>query len=98
MHPDFSGNVVKAMASAKKGYPIMNQILPKNNHQIDFKNFSENLSNLLHAKIKKINRLTEDIVELIIKAPLLSLEILKPDNFIVYKITIILPLKKIIFP
>lgn len=70
MHPDFSGNVVKAMASAKKGYPIINQILPKNNHQIDFKNFSENLSNLLHAKIKKINRLTEDIVELIIKAPL----------------------------
>ncbi|MFT5795657.1 MAG: NADPH-dependent glutamate synthase beta subunit-like oxidoreductase/NAD(P)H-flavin reductase [Ulvibacter sp.] len=70
MHPDFSGNVVKAMASAKKGYPLINEILPKNNNEINFKNFSQNLTDLLQAKIKEINRLTDDIIEIVIKAPL----------------------------
>jgi NADPH-dependent glutamate synthase beta subunit-like oxidoreductase/NAD(P)H-flavin reductase len=69
MHPDFSGNVVKAMASAKKGYPIINKILPKPAKSINFANFSQNLSNLLQAKIEKITKLSNDITEIIIKAP-----------------------------
>ena len=27
LHPSFSGNVVKAMASAKQGYPVVSRIL-----------------------------------------------------------------------
>ena len=70
MHPDFSGNVVKAMASGLKGYPIINNILPKNNPKINFQDFSKDISNLLQAKIKKINKLSEDIIEITIKSPL----------------------------
>jgi NADPH-dependent glutamate synthase beta subunit-like oxidoreductase/NAD(P)H-flavin reductase len=70
MHPDFSGNVVKAMASSKKGYPIINKILPKSENLLDFEDFSQNLSDLLQAKIAKITKLSNDITEIVIKAPL----------------------------
>ena len=29
LHPSFSGNVVKAMGSAKRGYPIVSRLLAK---------------------------------------------------------------------
>ncbi|MDA7705532.1 FAD-dependent oxidoreductase, partial [Rickettsiales bacterium] len=67
MHPDFSGNVVKAMASAKKGYPIINNILPKSK-KLD--NSSQNLNYLLQAQIVKITKLSNDISQIIIRAPL----------------------------
>ena len=29
LHPSFAGNVVKAMASAKQGYPVVSRMLAK---------------------------------------------------------------------
>ena len=81
MHPDFSGNVVKAMASSKKGYPIISKILkklPKNNRSNN-KLFHE-LDYLLKAKIIQINRLTPNIVEITVQAPLAARNF-KPGQF-----------------
>lgn len=65
LHPSYSGNVVKAMASAKDGYPAINRALlkcpPRHSH--------ENLDELFETRLQGINRLTPTIVELIIKAP-----------------------------
>ena len=29
LHPDYAGNVVKAMGSAKQGYPVVSRVLAK---------------------------------------------------------------------
>ena len=71
LHPSFFGNVVKAMASAKQGYPIISKILNKTaklNNQSSHKLFAK-LNNLLLAKVIKIDRLTSNIVEVVIHAP-----------------------------
>lgn len=67
LHPSFSGNVVKAMASAKRGYPLISKHLeglPKR------KKYMSDLNNLLKAEIEAINRLTSNIIELVVKSPL----------------------------
>ena len=72
MHPDFAGNVVKAMASAKIGYPVITRILNKIPKDQNFskKEFFHENKNLLTAKVKEINILTDNIVEVVITAPL----------------------------
>ena len=32
LHPSYAGNVVKAMASAKQGYPVVSRMLAKQSH------------------------------------------------------------------
>ena len=81
MHPDFSGNVVKAMASAKRAYPIINKILnkiPKNS--ISRTKFQQNLDDLLLAKVVKIVELAPKIIEVVVKAPLAARNF-KPGQF-----------------
>ncbi len=76
MHPSFAGNVVKAMASAKTGYPEINHELSKIkplDNQCD-------LADLLKAKLVEVKRLTPNIVEVIVKAPLAAREF-KPGQF-----------------
>ena len=79
LHPKFYGNVVKAMASAKYGYPEINEALkniePKNNN-----NFLNEISNKLIARIKKIDRLSSNIIEIFIEAPL-ACENFSPGQF-----------------
>ncbi|MFN7039257.1 MAG: FAD-dependent oxidoreductase [Alphaproteobacteria bacterium] len=79
LHPSYQGNVVKAMASAKAAYPIISNILNRltPNHE---PNFIDKINNLLRAKVHKVNRLTENIVEVIISAPL-AVENFKPGQF-----------------
>jgi NAD(P)H-flavin reductase len=68
MHPSFNGSVVKAMASAKQGYPLISKELNTfhSNHDPDF---FQKLDALFTAKIHQVNRLTDTIVEVIVKAP-----------------------------
>lgn len=81
MHPDFSGNVVKAMASSKKGYPVINKVLEKSPAKIVKKDhFFKNLHNMFTAKVIEVVRLTENIVEIIIDAPLAAKNF-KPGQF-----------------
>lgn len=70
LHPKYAGSVVKAMASAKDSYlPIIDKM--KNQaplNRINQREFFKDLDDLLLARILKVNRLTENIVEVIIKA------------------------------
>lgn len=79
-HPEFAGNVVKAMASAKRGYPhvvaLFQNSFSENNlaelemRETAFKNFSQNLDRNLKATVENVVRLTPTIIEVIVKAPL----------------------------
>jgi NADPH-dependent glutamate synthase beta subunit-like oxidoreductase/NAD(P)H-flavin reductase len=64
LHPNYSGNVVKAMASAKHGYPKVCAALLRSPPSPPL----QDLNDLL-AHIEDINRLTPSIIEIIIKAP-----------------------------
>lgn len=72
LHPSFAGNVVKAMASAKKGYPIITRILskkvPASNHSL-----LTELYEKLQATVHEVNILTPNIVEVVIHAPFSAL-------------------------
>ena len=71
LHPDFAGNVVKAMASAKRGYPVISKILDHQpsttNHQL---NFLSKIKSELSANVHLVKRLTPNIIEIVVKAPL----------------------------
>jgi NADPH-dependent glutamate synthase beta subunit-like oxidoreductase/NAD(P)H-flavin reductase len=69
LHPSFAGNVVKAMASAKLGYKIIDNILGKTTPK-QAGNFLSIISDALTARVHKVERLTDNIIEVITKAPL----------------------------
>lgn len=70
LHPSYAGNVVKAMASAKQGYPIVSKVmarLQKNN--VTFEDLRRLLDDGLNAYVRKVIRLAPRIVELELYAP-----------------------------
>jgi NADPH-dependent glutamate synthase beta subunit-like oxidoreductase/NAD(P)H-flavin reductase len=71
LHPSFSGNVVKAMASAKQGYPIVSRMLgrvaPADSR--DDAEFFGALNDGLRARVERVVRLTPTIVEVVVRAP-----------------------------
>ncbi|MDD5319270.1 MAG: pyridine nucleotide-disulfide oxidoreductase [Methylococcales bacterium] len=79
-HPVYAGNVVKAMASAKNGYPyvvkLFEQELAKLNpaqqpeRDAALKQLFARLDADIKATIVAINRLTPTIIEVVVKAPL----------------------------
>jgi NAD(P)H-flavin reductase len=71
LHPSFSGNVVKAMASAKQGYPIVSRMLAKvaPASVASDADFYGVLDRSLRATIVRVERLTPTIVEVIVHAP-----------------------------
>jgi NADPH-dependent glutamate synthase beta subunit-like oxidoreductase/NAD(P)H-flavin reductase len=86
LHPSFNGSVVKAMASAKKGYPIINQALgsldktgqlmenfnlPKEPTPL-YSNFLKKINQDFTVKVKEVNVLSNYFTELVVYAPLLS--------------------------
>jgi len=73
MHPSFAGSVVKAMASAKRGYPVISNLLKDIPEQTEFSRTSEFLKNVhqvLSSTVKDIIRHTPTIIEIIIHAPM----------------------------
>jgi NADPH-dependent glutamate synthase beta subunit-like oxidoreductase/NAD(P)H-flavin reductase len=79
-HPVFAGNVVKAMASAKKGYPEVAALFRDevkaqiHEDQADreqaWVRFAERLDDLLLARVVDAFRLTPNIVEVVVRAPM----------------------------
>lgn len=78
-HPDYAGNVVKAMASAKTGYKKVLQLFEnvptagdgKNNDALieSWKTFVNRLDGELRASVETVERLTPTIIEIVVRAP-----------------------------
>ena len=71
LHPSFHGNVVKAMASAKQGYPIVSRMLGRvapATGESDVSFFGR-LGDALRATIVRVDRLTPTILEVVVRAP-----------------------------
>nr|CAH7712687.1 unnamed protein product [Callosobruchus chinensis] len=91
LHPSYSGSVVKAMASAKNGYPIISQLLNRHlytkasragiiSEHLANEKFFNRIKEQFTAKIIKIQYLTDKVVEIVIKAPLAAKNF-KPGQF-----------------
>jgi len=72
VHPSYFGNVVKALGSAKQGYPVVSRVLERirsapvaSNEQ-----FLGRLNEELRATVHEVNRLTPLIIEVVVRAPL----------------------------
>jgi NAD(P)H-flavin reductase len=71
LHPSYFGNVVKAMGSAKQGYPTVSRVLAALPacRAPDSTAFLERLNGELRATVHAVNRLTPTIIEVVVKAP-----------------------------
>jgi len=72
LHPSYFGNVVKAMGSAKQGYPVVSRVLAKRPPASSKKDseFLKNLNDELRAVVHEVRRLTPTIVEVVLRAPI----------------------------
>ena len=78
-HPVYAGNVVKAMASAKDGYPYIVKLFEHDLSTLEVAKqaerdasllaFQQDLDEMLLAHVVEVNRLTPTIIEVVIKAP-----------------------------
>jgi len=71
LHPSFYGNVVKAMASATKGYPILSRLLARRTaaSPLADADFLAAIRSELRATVERVVRLTPTIVEVVVRAP-----------------------------
>jgi NADPH-dependent glutamate synthase beta subunit-like oxidoreductase/NAD(P)H-flavin reductase len=72
VHPSYFGNVVKAMGSAKQGYPLVSRMLAEVEPASAESDgvFLGQLNDALRATVHKVERLTPLIVEVVVRAPL----------------------------
>ncbi|MEP6534771.1 MAG: pyridine nucleotide-disulfide oxidoreductase [Bryobacteraceae bacterium] len=71
LHPSFAGNVVKAMASAKQGYPVVTRVLSRRStEEPKAAELVDQLNGELRAVVHEVIRLTPTIVEVVVKAPM----------------------------
>jgi NADPH-dependent glutamate synthase beta subunit-like oxidoreductase/NAD(P)H-flavin reductase len=70
LHPSYHGNVVKAMASAKAGYPIVSRMLARVGAASSDSDaaFFARVADELEATIACVKRLTPTIVEVVVRA------------------------------
>ncbi|HKR62217.1 MAG TPA: FAD-dependent oxidoreductase [Thermoanaerobaculia bacterium] len=71
-HPQYAGNVVKAMASAKAGYPEVVKVFGNELKEADDAQWRALIAKLddgLVARVHEVNRLTPTIVEVVVRAP-----------------------------
>jgi NAD(P)H-flavin reductase/NADPH-dependent glutamate synthase beta subunit-like oxidoreductase len=80
-HPKYAGNVVKAMASAKFGYPHVTSLFAGQLEELDrtpaaqferdgrWKSLVATLDEGLVAHVHAVNRLTPTIIEVVVRAP-----------------------------
>jgi NADPH-dependent glutamate synthase beta subunit-like oxidoreductase/NAD(P)H-flavin reductase len=70
MHPGFAGNVVKAMASAKQGHGVITAAFSAQPAaSANPKALLEQMKAELSATVVKVERLTSNIIEVVVKAP-----------------------------
>ncbi len=72
VHPSFFGNVVKAIGSAKQGYPVVSKVLEavKPAATVSDDAFLARFNDELRATVCEVQRLTPMIVEVVVRAPL----------------------------
>ena len=82
LHPSFFGNVVKAIGSAKQGFPVVSRVLAKLPPQARGTDaaFSAALADDLLATVERVERLTPTIVEVVVRAPLAARKF-RPGQF-----------------
>ena len=82
VHPSFFGNVVKAIGSAKQGYPVVSGMLEQVQPAaaIDDATFLGDLQRDLRATVREVKRLTPEIVEVVVHAPLAARQF-RPGQF-----------------
>ena len=81
LHPSFAGNVVKAMGSAKQGFPVVSRALERvHSSDISPPKLIELLNDQLRPVIHEIIRLTPNIVEVVVRAPIAA-RAFKPGQF-----------------
>jgi NADPH-dependent glutamate synthase beta subunit-like oxidoreductase/NAD(P)H-flavin reductase len=81
LHPSFSGNVVKAMGSAKQGYPVVSRILSRRAASPPpASDLLRKLNDQLRAVVHEVIRLTPNIVEVVVRAPIAA-RAFKPGQF-----------------
>jgi NADPH-dependent glutamate synthase beta subunit-like oxidoreductase/NAD(P)H-flavin reductase len=78
-HPRYNGNVVKAMASAKDGYPRVAELFADEIAKLDpaaqpareraWQEMIAHLDDQLLARVERVVRLTPTIIEVIVRAP-----------------------------
>lgn len=68
LHPDFEGNVVKAMASAKDGHGEITENLKESLPKQNQRHYEEDFL----VQIKTVEKLSEHVFEIFVKAPLLA--------------------------
>jgi NADPH-dependent glutamate synthase beta subunit-like oxidoreductase/NAD(P)H-flavin reductase len=85
--PAYAGSVVKAMASAKDGYPHVVELFEAELAQQDgrdrtdaWKKHADRVADLLDATVHEVKRLTPTITELVVRAPLAARKF-KPGQF-----------------
>ena len=71
LHPSYAGNVVGAMGSAKQGYPVVSRVLARAAPagRGDDEAFFAGLDAEWRTSIHRVERLTPNIVEVVIRAP-----------------------------
>ena len=81
LHPSFAGNVVSAMASAKKGFPVVQRSLDRNPpSRVKAQALVAELNAGLRATVHDVIRLTPNIVEVVVHAPLAA-QAFRPGQF-----------------
>jgi NADPH-dependent glutamate synthase beta subunit-like oxidoreductase/NAD(P)H-flavin reductase len=72
VHPSWFGNVVKAMASAKQGWPVVSRVLAMRAPASDEPPaaFAARVGALLRARVVRVERLAPSIVEVVVHAPM----------------------------
>lgn len=83
-HPVFHGSVVKAIASGMRTYPkiltILKNRLGKCEKTEEYRKFAEHMNYLFNAKMIAVTRKTNNLIELIVQAPLAAKHF-KPGQF-----------------
>jgi NADPH-dependent glutamate synthase beta subunit-like oxidoreductase/NAD(P)H-flavin reductase len=71
LHPSYFGNVVKAMGSAKQGFPVVSKVLSERRASSSLEDtaFLAKLNRDLRAVVHEVRRLTPTIVEVVLRAP-----------------------------
>jgi len=70
LHPSFAGNVVKAMASAKQGYPVVSRTLARQTPTaVTAEDLLRRLNSDMRAVVHEVIRLTPTIIEVVVRAP-----------------------------
>jgi NADPH-dependent glutamate synthase beta subunit-like oxidoreductase/NAD(P)H-flavin reductase len=82
LHPSYFGNVVKAMGSAKQGYPLVSRVLGQQApaDKEDDPAFFARLNSGLRAIVHTVNRLTPTIIEVVLHAPFAAAKF-RPGQF-----------------